>query len=363
MTAATQCDPALLGALRLHLAELTPHQRRKLARAFGGCAELSRATGRDAVARGAPEPLPAALHAVPPDRALRERDRANASGVTLVARGDPAFPPGLLDLHDPPHLLWVRGALPDPSRLAFAVVGPRRPTSYGLAVTRRIAADLAEAGAVVLSGGARGVDGEAHDAALCARGTTVAVLGCGVDVAYPREHRRLFERIVESGGAVASEHPLGTTPRPHHFPVRNRLLAGWARAVLVAEATFQSGSLITARLAVDLGRDVLAVPGPITSRASEGTNDLIATGARVLRGLADVVDELRPDERLLLGVPAPAPRPSEPILDALADGPPLPLDGLAERCALPAGDLLSRLIRLEAAGHVRSLAGGLWQRC
>jgi DNA processing protein len=208
---------------------------------------------------------------------------------------------------------------------------------------------------VIVSGGARGVDGAAHAAALVARRPTVAVLGCGVDVPYPREHRPLYDRI-EEDGAVVSEHPCGTQPRPHHFPIRNRILAGWSRAVLIPEGSVESGSLITARLALEAGREVLAVPGPITSRLSEGPNALIAEGARLVRGPADVLAELG-----LAAEPAPA-APADPVLALLPPGEALDLDALVERSGRPASELLALLGGLEARGQAFGLPGGRWLR-
>ena len=337
----------LRAAVRLHLAPIGPRQRALVA--SGAFAEPA--------AR-------AAWEAVTEREVDDEMARASAIGATIVVRGDPRWPPLLSEIPDAPHALWVRGELPDPERLPFAVVGPRRPSAYGLAVAASLASDLAARGALVVSGGARGVDAAAHRAALHAGGPTVAVLGCGVDVTYPPQHGPLYADIAERG-AVVSELPCGSAPLPQHFPVRNRILAGWARAVLVVEATFKSGSLITARLALDMNRDVLAVPGPITSRLSEGTNELLARGARVLRGIPDVLAELRPDEQLLLAEPGASQEPADPadeVLAALPPGEARGVDEMAAATGLGAGALLARLITLEAAGHVAALHGGLWMR-
>lgn len=298
------------------------------------------------------------LASIPVAAVAAELERAASRDIAVLTREHPAWPPLLREIPDGPWALWVRGALPDPARPTLALVGPRRPSPYGLTVTRELASGLARAGVVLVSGGARGVDGQAHRSALDAGAPTVAVLGCGVDVAYPPEHRGLFERIGTSG-AVVSEHPCGAEPRPHHFPVRNRILAGWTRAVLVTEASLQSGSLITARLALEDGRDVLAVPGPITSPLSEGTNALIADGARLVQGLADVLDEL--------GICTEQARtraagPEDPVLAVLPRGEAIGLDDLAGTAGLEAGELLARLTGLEARGLVMGLPGGLWLR-
>ncbi len=348
---AADTNDELLAGLRLHLAPLTPRQR---ARWSAGVVDPA---------------VRAALASIRDADVHAELERARRCGARLVPRSDPHFPPLLREIPDPPHVLWVRGSMPRPDRLPVAIVGPRRPSPYGIAVARRIARDVVALGGVIVSGGARGVDAEAHLAALEAGVPTVAVLGCGVDVTYPRAHRGLFERIIASG-AIVSELPCRSPPLKGHFPVRNRLLAGWARLTLVIEATMRSGSLITARLANDQGRDVLAVPGPVTSPTSEGTNDLIHHGAAVLRGVADIVAQLRDDEVEALGIRVPSAEPAkagtgappDPVLDALPPGDPLDLDGLAESTGLAPGPLLARLTMLESVGAVEALAGGLWLR-
>ena len=220
-----------------------------------------------------------------------------------------------------------------------------------------------------MSGGARGVDAAAHEAALAAGGTTVAVLGCGVDVTYPREHAGLFDRIA-AAGAVVSELPLGTSPRRGHFPVRNRILAGWCRLVILTEATERSGTLGTARRAVESGRDVLAVPGPVTSAESCGTNELIASGARLTRTVEDVLAELPPEERAALSPAAAPPGPPRGPVDDPASGAPgdvlsrlradrvTTLEDLAVADGRSAGALLAELVTLESAGLIRVVGPG-----
>lgn len=347
----TSHEAALRGALRLHLAPLSPRQR----------ALLREAGAADAESR-------AALASVSEARVDGEIALCRKLGVRLVLPGDPLWPPLLSEIPDPPAILWVRGELPDPAILPLAIVGPRRATPYGLALAERFASELAALGAVIVSGGARGVDAAAHRAALDAGAPTVAVLGCGVDVTYPPRHGALYAEIA-ARGAVVSEMPCGTPPLPHHFPVRNRILAGWSRAVLVVEATLQSGSRITARLANELGRDVLAAPGPVTSPLSEGTNELIACGARLLRGVEDVRAVLRPDEQPLLrararggGDASVAGADGDPVLAALPLGDARPFDDLAQATRLPIGALLARLAVLDSQGLVECLEGGLWRR-
>lgn len=345
-------------AVRLHLARLTPRQRAELVEAAEGSPE--------GIARLPPSPLSAPFHAVSERAVDAELARCERKRIAIVSRDDPGWPPGLLQLTDAPWALWVRGRLPDPARLTVALVGPRRPSPYGLAMVRRLASELTGLRFVIVSGGARGVDAEAHRAALIAGTPTVAVLGCGVDVAYPRDHAGLFVEIA-AGGALVSEFPCGTPPLRHHFPVRNRLLAGWGNGVLIVEASFKSGSLITARLALEQNRDVFAVPGPVTSQLSEGTNDLLASGAVVLRGARDVVTGLRIDEQdlmlegLVTSPPSAAPE-ADQVVAAMPEGRACSVDEMIESTGLGVGALLARLVALEATGRVQSLAGGLWMR-
>ena len=206
-------------------------------------------------------------------RARESIARGRALGLTPVTWRDAAYPPRLTTIPDPPVAFWARGDLAVLGRPSIAVVGSRRATPSGLAVARQLAADLAGEGFCVVSGLARGIDGAAHAGALAAGGVTVAVLGCGADIIYPREHARLATEILASG-VVLSEFSPGTPPLPEHFPLRNRIISGLARAVVVVEASDHSGSLITARMALEQGRDVLAVPGNVLS-GSTGVRTLL----------------------------------------------------------------------------------------
>jgi len=356
-------DPlARVGALRLHLAPLGPRARQRiLAAAGGGPAALAEPDLAVLDGHGLPPEAVATLRAVSLDEAESAPGRAAELGLQLAFAGDASWPALFRCMPDPPLVLWVRGELPPADAVAVAVVGSRRPTSYGLSRARRLAGELARAGAVVVSGGARGIDGVAHRAALEAAAPTVAVLGCGADVDYPREHAGLFEAVA-AGGAVVSELPPGTAPRPAHFPARNRLLAGWAVGVLVVEAAARSGTLITARLALEQDRLVFAVPGPVTSELSAGTHALLRDGAVLVRDADDVLAELPPGL-----VPAPPPR-REPggagdvVLAALPEGADADLDELQDRTGLEAGQVLARLGALEAAGRVERRPGGRWMR-
>ena len=196
------------------------------------------------------------------------------------------LPCGLLEIHNPPSALHVQGDMPD--GYAVAIVGTRKPTRYGEEVAYRMAFELAQAGFVIVSGLAYGVDAIAHRAALAAGGKTIAVLGCGLDICYPVAHQSLAKQIVRSGGAIVSEYPEGTPPLKHHFPARNRIIAGLSLGVLVPEADARSGSLITAHMALAENRVVMAVPGAITNLRSEGPNNLIRAGAVPVHGPDDV---------------------------------------------------------------------------
>ena len=356
----------LRAALKLQLTSLSPRARTALVRAAGGV-EAAAALDRGGLrSRGLSAAGATALARVGARELDAELEASERLGVSHLLRGEPGWPDGLEELPDPPELLWLRGELrPAEEDVPVTLVGPRRASAYGLALATRFARELAELGATLVSGGARGVDGAAHEAALDAGGRTVAVLGCGVDVAYPPEHRELFARVAQQG-AVVSEFPCGARPLRHRFPVRNRLLAGWSAVVVLPEATLRSGTLVTARLALESGRELCAVPGPVTSRLSEGTNELLARGARLTRGTADVVAELPESQRARLVDTAreqeaeEAARPKDPVLEALPEGRTAGLDELAQATGLPCGALLGRLVRLEAAGCVRALPGGSW---
>ena len=233
-------------------------------------------------------------------RAGEERRRAEAAGGRLVTRLDPGYPRPLLDLPLPPPVLAVAGEIPPPvteAGLAVAMVGARRADAYGLEAAAHLARSLGALGLPVVSGFARGVDTASHRAALDGGGTTVAVLGCGLDVDYPRGNRKLGRRIrgaggAAPGGALVSEFPCGAGPKPWHFPVRNRIIAALSLGTVVVRAARRSGSLITARLALDLGREVLAVPGPVFDRLSAGPHHLLADGAGLATSARDVLDAL-----------------------------------------------------------------------
>lgn len=292
-------------------------------------------------------------------RAEAETRRAGASAVAIVGCDEPLYPAWLRRTYDPPAVLYVKGRLvSDEGEGCVAIVGSRAASPQGMALARALGRDLAEAGATVVSGLARGIDTSAHRGALDARGRTIAVLGSGLDRIYPPENAALAGAIAEGGGAVVSEFPLGTPPHKGNFPRRNRLIAGWGKAVVVVEASARSGALGTARAALDEGRDVLAVPGHPSATQSEGTNQLIRDGAGLVRNAADVAAEVG----LVMPVTAPAESGADPLLDVLRRDVPMTLEDLQARSGRPISDLLSQLGLLEVAARVRRLPGPLYVR-
>ena len=287
--------------------------------------------------------------------AEEELGRAERAGVRLVAFGEPDYPALLTRIYDPPPVLWVRGQPIDPgSSRGVAMVGSRAASAVGRELARRMAADLALAGASVISGFARGIDTAAHRGALEASGHTVAVLGSGVDRIYPAENEALVGRLLERG-AIVSEQPLGSPPPARNFPLRNRIIAGWCHGLVVVEAAQRSGALITARCALEEGREVMAVPQHPGYRHGEGSNALIRDGARLVRDGADVALELglelaRSDaENASLPAWLPARVPAT-------------LDELKASSGLESGPLLGALGELEIRGEVRRLPGALYIR-
>ncbi|MBN8505254.1 MAG: DNA-processing protein DprA [Burkholderiales bacterium] len=281
---------------------------------------------------------------------------------SILVLGDADYPSALLNSPDPPLLLFLEGQREQLGRLpALAVVGSRHPTPQGRETAHGLAAELAAAGYAVVSGLAIGIDGAAHSGALSIgpHGASWAVLGSGLDLIHPRSHRELAERLVAQG-LLISEHPPGTAALPQHFPVRNRIIAGLSQGCLVVEAAEQSGSLITARLAAEAGREVFAVPGSIRSPQSRGCHQLIQQGAKLVQQLTDLLPELPPAPAT--PVTAESPSPSDPLLDALG-WEPSTLEQLQARCGMSTEVLLTRLLDLELEGKVRRVNGGRFERC
>jgi DNA processing protein len=303
-----------------------------------------------------------------------EMAQGRAAQARLLCHGMPGYPAALMDMVDAPPVLWVLGDVDLLMRPMVAMVGARNASSLGLRMARRLAETLGQAGQVVVSGLARGIDGAAHEAALATG--TVAVMAGGVDVIYPAEHAPLAAEIAQKGCRV-SEQPMGLEPQARHFPLRNRIVAGLSRAVIVVEAASRSGSLITARDALDLGRDVLAVPGhPFDARAA-GCNQLIRDGATLVRSAADVMEAMEAihvpvAEPEVAVMPLPGPVPVRRPLADMASlhgqilarlGPsPLAEDQLIRDLAMPPATLAPELLALELDGRILRQAGGLLSR-
>jgi DNA processing protein len=308
-----------------------------------------------------------------PLRCARTSAWVDAPGNQLVALCDPAYPPALLTMHDPPPLLYVKGELGSLHTPGIAIVGSRNATPPGLEDAERFARELAGAGLCIISGLALGIDAAAHRGALAVPGgCTVAVVGTGADLVYPARHRALADAIA-ARGALVSEWPLGTPARPAHFPQRNRLIAGLGKGVLVVEAALRSGSLVTARLANEMGRDVFALPGSIHAPLARGCHQLIRDGAKLTETPDDILDELglaRPPAAAR-GVVATAPGPAvaarpltpdgQKLLAALGHAP-ATLEMLAARTDMDGTALQGALLMMELGGHVSALPGGRYVR-
>jgi DNA processing protein len=225
------------------------------------------------------------------DDAASQQQKAREAGAQLITLGDVRYPEALRTIFDPPPVLFARGRAELLASICIGVVGTRHPTPYGVAAAEKLSGDLARAGVTIVSGMARGIDTTAHKAALAVEGTTIAVLGCGVDIVYPSENRKLAAEIVAKG-LIVSEFPMEATAFPQNFPIRNRIISGLSCGILVIEGAQYSGSAITARLAIDQGREVFAVPGNITSKMSWGPNLLIKQGAKLVQDWNDVVVDL-----------------------------------------------------------------------
>jgi DNA processing protein len=304
------------------------------------------------------------------DRACQEWEKAQSLGIRILDILDADYPSLLREIFDPPAILYIRGKRWDSALPQVAIVGTRRPTGYGINCAERFAEDLATRGMAVTSGLARGIDAAAHRGALRG-GITYAVFGSGLDFVYPRENRKLAENAEEKG-AVVSEFPLGTPPSPENCPIRNRIIAGMALGVVVVEAAEYSGSLITARLALEGNREVFAVPGNITSANSFGPHVLIRQGAKLVAGWQDIVEELPHPirERVLLPLIAQmeaAPQPAlegaeKTVWDLLSLHDAVAIDGLLSRVSIPATDVYSALLSLETLNLIRQLPGNKYVR-
>jgi DNA processing protein len=291
-----------LGWLALALTPgLGARQAGNLLRTFGSPAAIFAASLTSLEAQRIPAATAQAIHSQQPMKdAEKEFAQAVQIGARLLTWDEPAYPPLLREIYDPPPLLYVKGDAELLTRHSISIVGTRRPTPYGNQMAERLARDLAERGLVIVSGLARGIDSTAHKGALLSkRGATVGVLGTGIDTIYPKENRKLYVQM-EERGAIVTEFPIGTFPAPQNFPIRNRIIAGMSLGVVVVEGAQYSGSLITARLAMEANREVYGVPGNATQPASFGPNHLVKQGAKLVTGWEDVVEELPTDVRVQL---------------------------------------------------------------
>jgi DNA processing protein len=330
---------------------------RSLLSAFGLPSQVLKATQAQ-LSRVVPDSLAASI---------RKRERgpeietalrwAEVQGHAVLTLADAAYPRQLLEIPDPPALIYVAGRVDLLSSPLFAVVGSRNATPQGLRNARAFANVLSDAGLAIASGLALGVDSEAHRGGLAGRSSTVAMLGSGIDVIYPQRNRSLAEEI-SSRGALISEFPLGTEPHAGNFPRRNRLISGLAKGCLVVEAALDSGSLITARLAADQGRDVFAIPGSIHSPLSKGCHALIKQGAKLVESAQDVLEELGMQVRPATNAEAGA---DDGFLVNMGFDA-CDIDELAGRSGLPAEAVSAMLLKLELDGKIASLPGGLYQR-
>jgi len=288
----------------------------------------------------------------------RELEKIAAVGAHLLTWESPGYPCLLREISDPPPMLYVKGMITEEDAWAVAVVGTRRASPYGREVTRRLTTALARSGITIVSGLARGIDAEAHWAALRAGGRTIAVLGCGIDQVYPPEHRKLAEEVI-AHGALVSDYPLGTRPEGSNFPPRNRIISGLSLGALVTDAGVRSGALITADFAAEQGRDVFAVPGSILARGCAGTNALIRDGAKVVLGPEDILEELnltmvaeQAEARQVL----PADATEAALLTRMSDEP-THVDELRQQVGLPIAQVTSTLALMELKGMVRQVGG------
>ncbi|MDK2821955.1 MAG: processing protein [Clostridia bacterium] len=298
-----------------------------------------------------------------PERIIEELNHKGIKVVTLI---DKEYPIELKRIYDPPPVIYWRGKQLPNKGLKIAIVGTRRATPYGLKVAETLSADLVAAGVGIVSGLARGIDAAAHKGVIKQGGMTWGVLGCGVDVVYPPEHKNLYHQVMERG-AILSEYPPGTRPEARNFPARNRIISGLTAGIVVVESAKRSGALITADLALEQNRDVFAVPGPITSRCSEGPNNLIKQGAKVVTQVEDILEEynLKPvlkDDSKDKNEADNLTTNEEKVLAGLSLVP-THIDAIISMTGLSPGELNNILIQLEIRQLIRRMPGGFYIRC
>jgi DNA processing protein len=362
-----KADAGLASWLRLTLAPgLGPAKIRELLTRYGLPEQVLAAPRRE-LAAALPASAFEAIESAALDAAVvRALTWSEGAGCSIVTLGDAAYPNRLLETPDPPPLLYIRGNLAYLNQPSLAMVGSRNATAQGTRNAERFARAFSDAGLTIVSGLALGIDAAAHRGALQGRGSTAAVLGTGVDVTYPARHAELAEAIA-SHGVMVSEFPLATQPAAGHFPRRNRLISGLALGCLVVEAALESGSLITARAALEQGREVFAIPGSIHSPLSKGCHALIKAGAKLVESADDVLSELSaflPRDTASRAA-APTQNPDTigdaPLLKLMGDDP-VDVEALRARTGWPAERIAAELLQLELAGRVATLAGGLFQR-
>lgn len=343
----------------------------RVLRKFGSPEAVFRASKRDLEACHLPSET---SEAVVKKKAFPRAEKELAAvrkidGCSLVNWTEPEYPQTLLQIYDPPVLLYVRGDAQVLNSPSLSIVGSRRPTVYGTQMAQRLGRELAARGLVIVSGLARGIDAIAHQGAMDAHGRAIGVLGTGVDVCYPKENKKLYEKVLERG-AIISEFPLRTHPAPENFPVRNRIVAGMPLGAVVVEGAQYSGSLITARLAMEFGREVFGVPGNVTQPVSFAPNQLIKQGAKLVTCAEDVIEELPTPVRAAL-VQAEKPEAEQrnllaadglngsekKLYELLSADEPVPIDELVERSGLNSSEVLATLFTLEMKGIVRQLPG------
>jgi DNA processing protein len=384
-TAASSRDFAITRKLQWLALCLTPGvgagRGRRLVESFGDVERLFAASLTELEGAGLPAPAAQSIALGKSlELAAEEFDHTRELGASIIVPGDAEYPKRLLEIYDPPLVLYMKGDAQLIDKDGIAVVGTRHPTPYGMGMAERLACDLAARGLVIFSGMARGIDTAAHRGALNAHGPTVAIWGTGIDEVYPKDNRKIAEQILASGGAIITEFPLGTFPAPQNFPIRNRIISGISIGVLVVEAGEYSGTRVTSRCALEQGREVFAVPGNVTNKLSWGPNTLIKQGAALVATWEDVWEALPADIRLALSPPqqsesqAAAPAslfeaaelsPAEKkIFALLRSDESTHIDQLVERLTsfLSSSEIFSALFELELSGRIRQLPGKYYVR-
>jgi DNA processing protein len=354
---------------------LGPSRVRKLIEHFGSADRLFQASLTELEATGMRAASAQSLATGKSlDLAQDELAKVLQANARIISLNDPEYPPRLKEIYDPPVILFVKGSVELLSAAGIAMVGTRHPTPYGSGMAERLATDLAARGLVIISGMARGIDTASHRGAIATKGKTIAVLGTGIDVMYPKENTRLAEQILALGGSIISEFPVGTSPVPQNFPIRNRIISGMSVGVLVVEAAEYSGTRITSRCALEQNRDVYAVPGNVTNKNSWGPNTLIKQGAKLVATWEDVWEELPTDIQLALKSAQPeSPEPSsaslfpddvqspheQKILKLLKPDQSTHIDELVEMLEpeLSSSEIFAALFELELNGKIRQMPG------